>query len=302
VNKERINIMFYHNSSDNSIEVDYPWFRPICAKLTFDEDNRRYTFAFNKNYLRVSRFIGGGWRPISILRTLLQMNLVRNNMLMMHGGVVRIGDEGILMPSVENTGKTKTVWMLAKRGAQYVTDEYSIIDSEGHCYGIPSSSSLTPATATAVGLNVTRREKTALILAGLKGKALTVHFTSGGMRMDPNRFFKICSETHLNRIAIIQNGPDLTRRIRTEEALSRIKATQLFEFGWKTHPYLLAYAYFNPEFEVDSYSSQEDDVLKSVVSRIQDIYLVSSSNREHYRSIENLFLDRRHEVATSISA
>ena len=116
-NKERINIMFYHNSADNSIEIDYPWFRPICAKLSFDEDERKYTFAFNKNYLRVCQLIGGGWRPISILRTLLQMNLIRNNMLMLHGGVVRIGNEGILMPSVENKCKTKTVWMLAKRGA-----------------------------------------------------------------------------------------------------------------------------------------------------------------------------------------
>src|SRR5207245_7599906 len=198
--------MFYHNSADNSIEIDYPWFRPICAKLTFDEDERKYTFAFNKNYLRVCQLIGGGWRPVSILRTLLQMNLIRNNMLMLHGGVVRIGNEGILMPSVENTGKTKTVWMLAKRGAQYVTDEYSILDSDGHCYGIPSSSSLSAATANAVGINVTRRERASLSLAGLRGKILTVHFSSGGARIDPSRFFKICSETDLNQIAIIQHS------------------------------------------------------------------------------------------------
>ena len=94
---------------------------------------------------------------------------------------------------------------------------------------------------------MTRRERASLSLAGLRGKVLTVHFSSGGARIDPGRFFKICSETDLNQIAIIQNGKDFTRRIGTGEALARIRATQLFEFGWKTHPYLLAYSYFNPE-------------------------------------------------------
>lgn len=286
--KERINIMFYRDVHDDSIEFDYPWLRPICAKLTFSENLRRYTFSFNKNYFRVSQAIGQGWRLVSIFRNLLQVNLVRHKMIMLHGGVVRIGDKGFLMPSVENTGKTTTVWMLAKRGAHFVTDEHSIHDMDGWCYGIPSSSSVTPATARAVGLELGKRERMALALAGLKGGVLTVHFTSGGIGVYPERFFKVSKKTRISRIVIIQNGPDFTEKISRSEALAKIKAIQSYEFSWRNDPYLLARSYFNSDFDISLLSSQEEDLLKGILSRPGDISLVSSSNREHYKAIEKI--------------
>lgn len=282
--------MFYYNRSHNSIEVDYPWFKPICAKLTLSEEERRYVFSFNRNYLRVSKLIGGGWRLISIMRALLQMDLVRNDMIVIHGGGVRIGEEGILMPSVENTGKTSTVWMLARHGAGFITDEYSILDKHGQCYGIAGNSSVTPATARALGLKLPRRKRIPLALAGLKGKILTVHFSSGGTNLSPDGFFRICDKTRITRLAIIQSGSEFTRRINLDEALAKLKAIQAFEFGWRNQPYLLAYSYFNPHFDISSLASREDSLLSSILLKVQNFYLISSANREQYKAIENLAL------------
>ncbi len=287
-NKERINIMFYHNSADNSIEFDYPWFRRICAKLTISKDGRELVFLFNKNYLRMCAMIGGGWRPISILRAFLQVNLIQNQMVMVHAGVVAIDDEGILMPSVENTGKTTTVWMLAKRGANFITDEYSILDFDGQCYGIASSSSISPATARMVGLKISLREKILLALAGLRGKILTVHFTPGGISIYPERFFSICRKTRIKTVAIIENGPDQTLEINRDEAHARVKAIQTFEFGWRNQPYLLAYSFFNPTFDISSISSKEDKLISNILGSLRKRYLVSSDDRSHYKFIESL--------------
>ena len=216
------------------------------------------------------------------------MNLVRNNMAIIHGGVVRIGQQGFLIPSVENTGKTTTVWLLAKHGAQFITDEYSILDRDGQCYGIPGNSSLTRSTANAVGLKLERKTKIRLMLADIKGKILTVHFSSGATSLSPGRFFKMCDKTMVTGFTIIQNGVDFTKKIDVDEALVRIKAIQSLEFGWRSHPYLLAYSYFNPQFDISSLFSREDDLLRAIIASIGNLYLVSSSHREHHRAIQNL--------------
>jgi len=286
--KERINIMFYHDPVENSIEIDYPWFRPICAKLVFSEDGRNCLFLFNGNYMKVSRLVGGCWRLISIMRSVLQMNLIRNNMILVHGGVVRIGEHGFLIPGVENTGKTMTVWSLAKNGALFVTDEYSIFDEDGQSYGIPGDSSLTKSTARAIGLRFRTSERVLLGLADIKGKLLTIHLSSGAKSVAPERFFKTCDKTLVSASTIIQNGVDSTKKIGFEEALSRIKAIQSFEFGWRSHPFLLAYSFFNPAFDLTRLFSREDDILSSVLAKIQHFYLVSSSMRDHNLAIENI--------------
>ena len=291
VGKQRINLMLYHNPHDNSIEFDYQWFVPISAKLSFLKNPPGYVFSFNRNYLRVSQLVGGGWTLVSIFRSLLQMTLVRKRMLMLYGGAINIGDRGILFPAVENIGKTTTAWMLAKRGARYVTDEYVILDTEGRCYGIPCSSFLTPTTIKTVGLKLARGEKIALALNYLKGRILTIHLSSGGTAIDPDRFFKVCSAMKVNKLAIIQNGTDFVRRMGKDEALSKVKVIQSIEFPWKTNPYVLAHWYFNPELDMKSLSSQEDSLLDSAISRIPDLYLVSSSSREHYKAIEKLAVE-----------
>ncbi len=289
--KERINVMFYRNSHDDSIELDYPWFIPVRAKLGIQDNPPRYDFSFNRNYLRVSPIIGGGWRLLSIFRSLVQLYLVQRNMLMLHGAAIKIGDTGILIPAIENTGKTTTAWMLARRGAQFGTDEHVIVDQDGGCHCIPGSSSITLTTARAVNIPLSTREKISLLLNYLKGKLLTVHFTSGGIGVYPQRMFPLCSEMELTKIAIIQNGPDFVREIPAEEALAKIRTIQSIEFAWRTNPFLQARSFFDRNFDATRLSSLEDNLLSSVLSKARGLYLVSSSKGQHYEEIEKLARD-----------
>ncbi len=286
--KERINVMFYRDPHDDSIELDYPWLVPIRATLAFQEKPPRYNFSFNRNYLRVSQIIGGGWRLLNTFRSLLQLYLIRKNMLMLHGAAIKIGDAGILIPAIENTGKTTTAWMLARRGAQFGTDEHVIVDRDGGCYCIPGSSSITRTTARAVNIPLSTREKISLLLNHLKGKLLTVHLTSGGIGVYPQRMFSLCSEMKLAKIAIIQNGPDFVREIPPDEAFAKIRTIQSIEFAWRTDPFIQARSFFDTNFNANALSSIEDNLLRSVIAKAQGLYLVSSSNGQHYREIEKL--------------
>ncbi len=287
-NKPRINIMLYHDPSDNSIEFYYPWLRPIYAKLGTIDGGKRYAFRFNKSYLRSSQLAGGGWRLQSIYRSLLQLHLIRKRMFILHGGAVKIGDHGVIIPAVENTGKTTTTWMLAKRGAEFLTDEHVIIDGEERSYGIPTSSAITPATARAVGLKLSPRDRIALAFNHFKGKVLTVHLSPGGMEVYPDKLFKICNSIKVNSIAVIQNGTDSVREMTIDETLTKIRTIQAIEFPWRVNPFILAQSFFNPNFDANTLAVQEDQLLTSFVSKVPHLYLVSSSSREHYKAIEKL--------------
>ncbi len=284
--KERVDLMLYNNAADNSIEFDYPWLRPICAKLIF-EDRDGFSFYFNKNYLRFSNLVGGGWDLIRVFRSLLQVNLIKRGMYMFHAAAVKLGEDGIIIPSFSNTGKTWTAWMLAKRGAQYLSDESPILNSDGSCLGFPCSSHLSPRLINELGRRLTKRQTLSLIFNGIKAKLLSHKFAQSGIRVFPSDIFEVCERGQITKVVFIQHGVDSVREIGEKEALSRIKAIQDYEFSWKSNPFVLVSGFFN-QLDINSVSSKEDAFLRTLLSRIGDSYVVSSASGEHYKVIEKL--------------
>jgi hypothetical protein len=288
VSKEKVNIMLHYNPSDNSVEFDYPWFRPICAKLISQNELQTYTFLFNKNYFRLSNIVAEGWELIDVLRSILVVSLLRNGLYMVHAAAVKIGDRGVLIPAFGNTGKTTTAWMLANRGAEFLTDEFAIIDSDGNCYGFPCSSLLSPSSVKALGIRIGRGQSLSLTLNQFKSRVLSSRFAPGGIKLNPDSIFKISSKAPISLVAILQNGIDQVDRIGKSQVIEKIKAIQDYEFGWKTNPYVLAQRFFNPGFDIDSLLSEEEAFLKCLVEKVEDLHLVSSDSGKHYLTIEKL--------------
>jgi len=290
--KPQINLMLYCDRDSNAVEFRYPWFRSICAKLVFGGDGKSYEFRFNKNYMRSADIVAEGWQVIDVFRSLLMISLIRSNNYMIHAGALKIGDEGILIPSFGNTGKTTTTWMLAKRGAEFLTDEFAILYPDGECLGFPCSSWLSPNLVTEFGLKLSRKESLSLRLNEMKSKILTTKIAAGGIRVYPDRNFNLCDEAKINRIIFIQNGLDEVRTVSEEEAVSMIRAIQSYELNWASNPYIIAQSFFRPDLEIDKLSSREDDLIKRFVSNVGQSTLVSSSSRQHFKTIEAM-LDKK---------
>src|SRR5438034_7414725 len=153
--KPTFNIMMGYDPETDSVEFAYPWIRPVRAKLTFDTNS--FQFSFNKNYLRFS-IIADQWEVIDVFRSILMVYLIRSGSYMVHGAAIKLGDDGILVPSFANTGKTTAAWMLAKRGAKYLTDELAILESSGNCFSLPCSSFLRSHLIESVRLNLRAEE------------------------------------------------------------------------------------------------------------------------------------------------
>jgi len=286
--KPTVNLMLHFNAQDGSIEFSYPWFTSIAAKLVFADDASEFTFTFNKNYLRFSNVVAEGWELIDIFRSLLQLSLIQGGMCMFHAAAVSLGDEGILIPTFGNTGKTTSAWMLAKRGAGFVTDEFAILDSEGRCFGFPCSSLVSAGLVKTAGLKLTKKQSLSLRMRDTRSKILSTRFAPGGVKLYPDENFKTHDRVRITRVAFIQNGLDDLRQIEAEETYTLLRAIQDYELNWRSNPYLIARSFFAPSFNPTDISAREETIMKSLISRVRGAYLVSSSKGQHYQTIEKI--------------
>jgi len=286
--KPSINLMLRWNSQDDSIEFSYPWIAPIAAKLVFSDDTSEYTFTFNKNYLRFSKIVAEGWELIDIFRSILQLALIERGMYMVHGAAVSLGEEGILIPSFGNTGKTTTAWMLAGRGAGFVTDEFAILDSECRCFGFPCSSLVSAGLVKSAGLRLTKKQTLSLRARDARSKILSTRFAPGGVKLYPDDNFKTCDRVAITRLAFIQNGVDDLHQIEAERAYTLLRAIQDYELNWRSNPYIIARSFFRPSFNPTEISAREEKIMKLLISQVRGSYLVSSSKGLHYQTIEEI--------------
>ena len=281
--KPVFNLMLGYDAQTDCVEFSYPWIRPICARLTFRRPG--FTFSFNKNYVRFSNLVGGGWELNGIFRSILMIFLIEAGLYMVHGATIKLGDEGILIPSFANTGKTTTSWTIAQRGAKFLTDELSVIDPGGNCFSFPCSSLITLRLVQSLGLRLTKKQKLSLRLNDLKSRILSTRFASGGVRLDPDHFFEVCEVVKIGKVAFIQNGIDDYRKVPLDEAVTRLIAIRDFELNWDSNPYIIAESFFNPKFELETIRRKERIFVTTFLSALSDTHLISSTTGSHYKML-----------------
>jgi len=282
--KPSFNIMLGYDAQTDSVEFAYPWIRPVYARLIFGPAG--FVFSCNKNYLRFSRIVAEGWDLIDVFRSAVMVSLIQFGKYMTHGAAIKLNDEGILIPSFANTGKTTAAWMLSRRGAKYLTDELAVLDSHGTCFSLPCSSLLTSKLIQSLGLNLTKRQRVSLLFNDLKSRLLSVRFVAGGLRLHPEVFFEVCDDVKIAKAMFVQNGIDEFRKLTIDEATARFMAIRSYELGWDSNPYLIAESFFNPGFDLEDLRRKERAFVASFLSGLKGTYLVSSSSHSHYKVLE----------------
>jgi len=285
--KSRVNVMLYFDPSSGNVEFSYPWLRTISARLV-NSNPTQFNFSFNRNYLRFSNIVAEGWELIDVLRSLLLMSLIQSGMYMIHGGAVKIGEQGILIPSFGNTGKTTTTWMLGRRGAKFLTDEFAILDREGLCFGFPCSSLVSSTLAREAHLGLSRRQRAGLFFNDLSSKVVSTRFHPSGIKLYPDEHFETLNKAKVDKIVFIQNGEDSVQEIDRDRATSMIGAIQSYELNWRANPYIIAHSYFGLKPDLDEISRLEKEVVRTQMSKVSKFYVVSSPPGRHHEAIWKL--------------
>lgn len=89
-------------------------------------------------------FIGSESELFHLLRTLVRVTVAANTRekLFIHAGAVGWNGRGLILPAQSFAGKTSLVLELCRLGATYYSDEYAVIDDQGHLHPFPKDLSI----------------------------------------------------------------------------------------------------------------------------------------------------------------
>jgi hypothetical protein len=74
-----------------------------------------------------------------LVRPLLQLATIKRGAVAVHGAAVQVGEGGLVVCGWSETGKTETVLALAELGARFISDKWTMIDSNASIHAFPVS-------------------------------------------------------------------------------------------------------------------------------------------------------------------
>lgn len=96
-----------------------------------------------KNDTEILKLSAKDWK-LDLFESHLRMTVAEfaNEFVFLHAGAVRYKDKAIIIPARSFSGKTTLVAELAKRGLEYYSDEYAVIDKNGFLHPFPKQLSM----------------------------------------------------------------------------------------------------------------------------------------------------------------
>jgi hypothetical protein len=80
------------------------------------------------------------WEGLSdVVRPLLQLGTLEHGAITVHGATVEGEGGGLLVCGWSESGKTETALALAERGARFISDKWTIVDTDRHLHAFPVS-------------------------------------------------------------------------------------------------------------------------------------------------------------------
>lgn len=164
------------------------------------------------------------------LAQLTQMKLTwgASEFLFLHGGVVKVGQHGWLLPGDSKAGKSTLVRALCEHGCQFYSDEYAVLDREGRVQPYPR----------ALWERVSRTRRTSVLPTQLGwneslGPVAISRFVFCSYRKGAHWQPQVPTiEEALEKLApLLRTAPD--RKLEAREWLARALASAQIESGWR---------------------------------------------------------------------
>ncbi|HEY1568622.1 MAG TPA: hypothetical protein VGF68_16460, partial [Solirubrobacteraceae bacterium] len=78
------------------------------------------------------------WEALSeLVRPLLQLGTLEHGAITVHGATVEVEGSGLLVCGWSESGKTETALAVAERGARFISDKWTMIDSDARLHAFP---------------------------------------------------------------------------------------------------------------------------------------------------------------------
>lgn len=211
---------YLYDADYDTLYYELPY--PFPVKFAVIGLNRIYA---TPGMLRLPTFLK--YHNIDWLRQqLMQIKCVMNDAVLLHGSAWEKNGRGYLAVGMPNCGKTSMLLREVRNGAMLCADENVIITKAGEILPVRRRTSLNPWIAKEVNYPLTRKQKTAFVLARIKAKLFPI--------FEPNIWvdLPIGCPTHLDEIIYLTPGKQKTLALLTDN-----------EFPFYTNPVIQSYAY-----------------------------------------------------------
>jgi hypothetical protein len=275
-------------------DPDYKIVRIEIDKMGISDSQVTCDVNFNKHFL------------VIILEYLIHHLLLKNGCYFCHSSAFVYKGKVVLCPAWRNVGKTNVLLAFLKDGAQYLGDDWVIINSEGHIMSIPKRLNLLfynfneyPELCESLDgnfkalFNFVARAKRGLydldndVLSLLTGKAR--------LRVSPFEIFKQKHNNHKNKIDYVFM---LNREINTNVEIKSIELDRLaysiksiVEFE-QSHFHLYYLAYKARTGRINDYLEQvcksQYNLITRSLSRVENLYEVSISSQHESHMVKDL--------------
>lgn len=189
-----------------------------------------------------------------IIEPLLIINLAKHNVLFLHASSVAVGDKAYVMPAWRHTGKTRTVLEMLKTGAEFMSDDYTVIH-KNLAYSYPKKINLfsynfndNPELYKCVGALTTVRLKLMLLIKNilssislaLNGPFSKVFFrisqlaeVATNITIDPRNLCAVRTNAVLHNITMLINSSNKINQkmLTTEQAATKLTAVIQYELS-----------------------------------------------------------------------
>jgi len=230
-----------------------------------------------------------------LLRIFIHLQLLSKHLTFIHSASIVKNENCIIIPAFSNTGKTSTCLdFVTKRNGLIMSDDTVIVNDSGYCFAYPSPLSISLATYRSFSnfLSSSSINGSKLYLMDLFSKIIPPPLTNNQISLPLENLidnYSIPKKSRINAICMIQDGEGKVEELDPYVAAKKILSLARSEFFWRTHPIIQSYSYCNPSFDIASIETREDDIINSLVSNIDKIYLLSGKPDQFPVLIDKIF-------------
>lgn len=217
----------------------------------------------------------------NLIQNIGRIQLIESNRIPIHAATLSNGNIGLMLPAFPNVGKSLSTLELMSHGWKYLSDDTVHVDAKGNAYltEFPSAVGYKDFFKYPVSKNV--------------GNKPHLKFTIYNRIRDSNKILErlikpplisLCSmaktapKAKINIVCTLEIGEYNIEPISFDEMYNSILKSNRYSLGLIDNPLIQAYAYFNPNFSLESIEQKQRDILKQFLLQGNTFYRLSCKN------------------------
>lgn len=275
---------YYGIENGGWVYYDYPMNKNLLLNI-LDKAEIRTT----GSSLRIAKF---KWNLYALSYQIMLLKLLQKDHMFLHAACVSNNGSAILLPALNNTGKTATALNLLK-DHHFISDDRVILNANGIAYSYPFPITLKPHTPKLTGIKIGKLDTILLHLGHLLYKIPIVDINFAPPFMGIKDIHEVVKDVKIDKsakvetICLLERGTGGVEEVDKDLMVKKLLSLNRHEFPYQTHQSLLAYMYFNPSFDIDELAAKEKEILSNIVEKAS-CFVLKCNDGGYYKLVENV--------------